>query len=80
MVTGAFESSGMATNLQEPRYRADDADGRLTSLTEEGLLEKRRHFDHPPRDEYVLTKSGRDFLPVLFAIAVWGAMIAAEAR
>jgi len=46
--------------------------GRLSSLTEEGLLEKRRYSDRPPRDEYVLTEAGYDFLPVLFAIGTWG--------
>ncbi|TAY44148.1 winged helix-turn-helix transcriptional regulator [Rhizobium leguminosarum] len=46
--------------------------GRLSSLTEEGLLEKRRYSERPPRDEYVLTEAGREFLPVLFAIGAWG--------
>jgi DNA-binding HxlR family transcriptional regulator len=46
--------------------------GRLSALTDEGLLEKRRYSDHPPRDEYLLTEAGRDFLPVLFAIGAWG--------
>ncbi|BBI99260.1 hypothetical protein FGKAn22_09530 [Ferrigenium kumadai] len=41
-------------------------------LTEEGLLEKRRYSEHPPREEYVLTAAGRDFLPVLFMIGAWG--------
>jgi DNA-binding HxlR family transcriptional regulator len=45
---------------------------RLAALTEEGLLEKRRYSERPPRDEYVLTAAGRDFLPVLFAIGAWG--------
>jgi DNA-binding HxlR family transcriptional regulator len=45
--------------------------GRLATLTEEGLLEKRRYSTRPPRDEYVLTDAGRDFLPVLFAIGAW---------
>ena len=27
--------------------------------------------DHPPRDEYLLTPAGRDFLPVLIMIANW---------
>jgi DNA-binding HxlR family transcriptional regulator len=45
---------------------------RLESLTEEGLLEKRRYSERPPRDEYVLTAAGRDFLPVLFMIGAWG--------
>ena len=46
--------------------------GRLSSLTDDGLLEKRRYSERPPRDEYVLTEAGRDFLPVLFAIGAWG--------
>jgi DNA-binding HxlR family transcriptional regulator len=45
---------------------------RLAMLTEEGLLEKRRYSERPPRDEYVLTAAGRDFLPVLVMIGAWG--------
>ena len=45
---------------------------RLSALTSEGLLEKRRYSERPPRDEYVLSEAGRDFLPVLFAIGAWG--------
>lgn len=45
---------------------------RLATLTEEGLLEKRPYSEHPPREEYLLTAAGRDFLPVLFMIGAWG--------
>lgn len=45
---------------------------RLSVLTEEGLLQKHRYSDHPPREEYLLTEAGRDFLPVLFMIGAWG--------
>jgi len=45
---------------------------RLATLTEEGLLEKHRYSEHPPREEYLLTPAGRDFLPVLFMIGAWG--------
>lgn len=45
---------------------------RLAALTEEGLLEKQRYSEHPPREEYLLTAAGRDFLPVLFMIGAWG--------
>jgi DNA-binding HxlR family transcriptional regulator len=45
---------------------------RLAALTDEGLLEKRRYSEHPPRDEYLLTPAGQDFLPVLFIIGAWG--------
>ena len=45
---------------------------RLATLTEEGLLEKRLYSERPPREEYLLTDAGRDFLPVLFMIGAWG--------
>jgi DNA-binding HxlR family transcriptional regulator len=45
---------------------------RLATLADEGLLEKRRYSERPPREEYVLTAAGRDFLPVLFMISAWG--------
>ena len=45
---------------------------RLANLTEEGLLEKQRYSEHPPREEYLLTQAGVDFLPVLFIIGAWG--------
>ncbi len=45
---------------------------RLATLTDEGLLERRLYSEHPPREEYLLTAAGRDFLPVLFIIGAWG--------
>lgn len=45
---------------------------RLAAMVEHGLLEKRRYCEQPPRDEYVLTAKGRDFLPILLAIGAWG--------
>lgn len=45
---------------------------RLTTLTEEGLLRKQLYSEHPPREEYLLTAAGRDFLPVLLMIGEWG--------
>ncbi len=45
---------------------------RLANLTDEGLLEKKRYSEHPPREEYLLTQAGVDFLPVLFIIGAWG--------
>lgn len=45
---------------------------RLAMLADEGLLEKRRYSEHPPREEYLLTEAGRDLLPVLFIIGAWG--------
>ena len=45
---------------------------RLAALVEDGLFEKRRYSERPPRDEYVLTACGRDYLPVLQALGAWG--------
>lgn len=45
---------------------------RLSALTEAGLIAKRRYSARPPRDEYLLTDAGRDFLPILMAIGAWG--------
>lgn len=53
---------------------------RLAVLVEEGLLEKRRYSERPPRDEYVLTDAGRDYLPVLILIGAWGRKYRGEGR
>jgi DNA-binding HxlR family transcriptional regulator len=45
---------------------------RLDALVEAGLLERRRYSEHPPRDEYLPTASGRDFQSVLVALLAWG--------
>jgi DNA-binding HxlR family transcriptional regulator len=57
------ESLGIAPNILSRR---------LNSLVEAGLLERRRYSERPPRDEYVLTETGRDFRPVLWALLAWG--------
>lgn len=56
-------SLGIAPNILSQRLRA---------LTEAGLLEKSGYCQHPPRDEYLITEAGRDFLPILQAIGAWG--------
>jgi DNA-binding HxlR family transcriptional regulator len=45
---------------------------RLATLTDERLLEKKLYSERPPREEYILTDAGRDFLPVLFMMAASG--------
>ncbi|WP_411824321.1 winged helix-turn-helix transcriptional regulator [Leptospira sp. 'Mane'] len=45
---------------------------RLTSLVSSGLLERKKYQDHPPRYEYILTKKGKDFRPVLVSLLAWG--------
>jgi DNA-binding HxlR family transcriptional regulator len=53
---------GIAPNILTQRLRA---------MVERGLVERRRYSERPPRDEYVLTAAGRDFLPVLYVIGEW---------
>lgn len=52
----------------EQEYKPDPRgkNKRLATLTEEGLLDKCRYSEHPPREEYLLSAAGRDF----FASAV----------
>ncbi len=45
---------------------------RLERLVDEGVLERRRYQERPPRYEYRLTEAGRDLLPVLIALMAWG--------
>lgn len=45
---------------------------RLEDMVASGLLERRLYTDRPPRHEYVLTESARDFRPVLLAMLAWG--------
>ncbi len=45
---------------------------RLHSLVGEGVLEKRRYMEHPPRYEYRLTEMGRQLSPVLVGLMQWG--------
>jgi DNA-binding HxlR family transcriptional regulator len=45
---------------------------RLGRLVEAGFLARRRYSERPPRDEYVLTATGRDFQPVLHALMAFG--------
>ena len=45
---------------------------RLQTLTEAGVLERRRYQESPPRDEYVLTPRGRRLWPALRALSSWG--------
>ncbi|NMO88449.1 winged helix-turn-helix transcriptional regulator [Actinomycetospora sp. TBRC 11914] len=45
---------------------------RLRVLTEEGVLERVRYQDSPPRHEYRLTAKGADLYPVLVALMAWG--------
>ncbi|MDL5158337.1 winged helix-turn-helix transcriptional regulator [Actinomycetospora termitidis] len=45
---------------------------RLRDLEASGLVERRRYSEHPPRDEYLLTRAGQDLMPVIGALREWG--------
>jgi DNA-binding HxlR family transcriptional regulator len=45
---------------------------RLQTLTSEGILERRRYQESPPRDEYVVTERGIALWPTLRALGLWG--------
>jgi DNA-binding HxlR family transcriptional regulator len=45
---------------------------RLEKLVGEGVLEKRRYSEHPPRHEYLLTEKGLDLWPVVVSLMQWG--------
>lgn len=58
-----FRQSGIADNILSTR---------LDLLVREGIFERRAYQEHPPRHEYLLTAKGRDLLPVITALGVWG--------
>ena len=45
---------------------------RLRTLESAGVLTRTPYQDHPRRDEYRLTDSGRDLIPILDALLAWG--------
>jgi len=45
---------------------------RLTTLLEQGVLEKRLYQERPPRYEYRLTEKGLDLWPTVVALMQWG--------
>jgi DNA-binding HxlR family transcriptional regulator len=45
---------------------------RLTTLVEEGIVERRPYSSHPGRFEYRLTEKGRELQPVLLELLAWG--------
>lgn len=57
------DSLGVASNVLSQR---------LSTLVEEGIVERRRYSEHPERFEYRLTTKGRDLQPVLLALLRWG--------
>jgi len=66
---GVHRFNDIQTNTGAPR---ETLALRLRKLEEAGVVERRRYSEHPPRDEYVLTRAGKDIVPVLVALREWG--------
>jgi DNA-binding HxlR family transcriptional regulator len=45
---------------------------RLQRLVAEGIVERRRYQEHPPRDGYHLTDKGLDLWPTIVMLMQWG--------
>lgn len=45
---------------------------RLAGLVADGVLERRRYIEHPPRYEYHLSPAGEALIPVLIGLQNWG--------
>jgi DNA-binding HxlR family transcriptional regulator len=56
-------------DLEIPRAVLAD---RLRKLVDAGVMVKRRYQDHPPRDEYRLTRMGLQLSPILVSLMQWG--------
>jgi DNA-binding HxlR family transcriptional regulator len=57
------ESLGIAPNVLADR---------LGRLVDEGILERRRYSERPPRDRYELTEKGEELFVALNALRQWG--------
>ena len=53
---------------------------RLKKLEEAGVVSRRQYSQHPPRDEYLLTESGKALAPVLGRLREWGEKYVSPAR
>jgi DNA-binding HxlR family transcriptional regulator len=61
--------SGIVEKTGAPRDRVA---ARLKALEQVGVVRRIAYQSAPPRFEYHLTESGRDVIPVLDALTVWG--------
>ena len=56
-------------DLGTTRHRLAD---RLRKLVDNGILERERYQERPPRFEYRLTEKGRDLYPIIVSLTRWG--------
>jgi DNA-binding HxlR family transcriptional regulator len=64
---GRFEEIQAQTEASSQMVSA-----RLKRLEADGLVDRHRYSEHPPRYEYRLTEKGQGFYPVMMALRVWG--------
>ena len=72
---GNSHFSDIARGTGAPRDRLT---ARLNALVDAGVLERRPYSTAPPRSGYHLTAAGRDLVPVLQALLLWGERWAAD--
>jgi DNA-binding HxlR family transcriptional regulator len=53
---------------------------RLKKLEEAGVISRRQYSQHPPRNEYLLTESGKAVAPVLGRLREWGERYVSPSR
>lgn len=66
---GSTRFSDIVAGTGAPRDRVA---ARLKALETAGVIERTRYQTAPARYDYRLTQSGRDLIPVLQALLVWG--------
>jgi DNA-binding HxlR family transcriptional regulator len=66
---GVRRFNDFQAHLDMPRAVLSD---RLNGLVDHGILERRPDPEHAGRHLYVLTATGRDLWPVIYALVIWG--------
>jgi len=66
---GVHRFNDNQANAGAPRDRLTT---RLRHFEQAGLITRRRYREDPPRDEYLLTRSGSAIGPVLRELRIWG--------
>jgi DNA-binding HxlR family transcriptional regulator len=73
---GVCRFNEIRTNTGAPR---ETLTLRLRKLEDAGLITRTQYSEHPPRDEYSMTNSGKTIVPVLRSLRQWGERRAATA-
>lgn len=74
---GVHRFSDILHNTGAPR---ETLTVRLKKLEEAGVISRRQYSAHPPRDEYLLTESGKALAPAIGKLREWGEQYASPPR